>query len=51
MRIETIRESGRGAWVAIFAHKLLTAKVYDLHDDDFKLELEKQWKRRFKPVK
>jgi hypothetical protein len=32
-------------WNTIFAHKLLTAKVYDLHDDDFKVELEKQWKR------
>lgn len=32
-------------WNTILAHKLLTAKDSDLHDDDFKVELEKQWKR------
>jgi hypothetical protein len=32
-------------WNTILAHKLLTAKTYDLHDDDFKVELEKQWRR------
>lgn len=32
-------------WNTILAHKLLTAKAYDLHDDDFSVELEKQWKR------
>ena len=32
-------------WNTILAHKLITAKAYDLHDDDFKAELEKQWKR------
>ena len=32
-------------WNTIVAHKLLTAKAYELHDDEFRAELEKQWKR------
>jgi hypothetical protein len=32
-------------WNCVFAHKLLTAKAYELHDDEFTAELEKQWKR------
>lgn len=32
-------------WNTICAVKLLTAKAYDLHDDEFKAELEKHWKR------
>jgi len=31
-------------WNTVVAHKLLTAKAYELHDDEFRAELEKQWK-------
>jgi len=42
-RVSNAKLSDR--WNTIVAHKLLTGKAYDLHDDDFRAELEKQWKR------
>jgi hypothetical protein len=32
-------------WNTIFTHKLLSRKAYDLPDEEFTAELEKQWKR------
>jgi len=32
-------------WNNIFTYQLLAPKAYELHDDDFKKELERQWKR------
>jgi hypothetical protein len=32
-------------WITIFAHKLLSKKVYELPDGEFEEELRKQWKK------
>ncbi|HJX00263.1 MAG TPA: PD-(D/E)XK nuclease family protein [Terriglobales bacterium] len=32
-------------WNAIFARKIATSKAYTLPDDEFKVELEKEWKK------